>query len=197
MTTYAWNVGTGTWDGSSGADWNPPGDATVPNSSSDVTVGTGGGGTVTLGQDQTVNSLTVTSGYTLTGVGSSITTNGNASVTGTGALILRNMNVGGTFAVGGSANFYGVLTSVGNVSVSGTLTLTGGTINNSTLTGTGTIETAPGSAGTLQADTIASGTTFTASNNATTYLSGAALTNNGHDSTQRRWRYLRGPAAPQ
>jgi hypothetical protein len=84
-TSYDWDVGTGTWDGSSGADWNPPGDGTVPNSSSDVTVGTGGGGTVTLGQDQTVNSLTVTSGYTLTGANVySITTNGNASVTGTG-----------------------------------------------------------------------------------------------------------------
>jgi hypothetical protein len=64
-TSYAWDVGTGTWDGSSGADWNPPGDGSVPSSGSDVTVGTGGGGTVTLGQDQTVNSLTVTSGYTL------------------------------------------------------------------------------------------------------------------------------------
>ena len=42
-----------------------PGNGTVPGSTSDVTIGTGPGGTVTLTQNQTVDSLSITSGYTL------------------------------------------------------------------------------------------------------------------------------------
>ena len=66
-TTYTWDVGSGTWNASSGADWNPPGNGTTPSATSNVTIGTGGGGTVTLAQDQTIASLSITSGYTLSG----------------------------------------------------------------------------------------------------------------------------------
>ena len=47
---------------------------------SNVTIGTGGGGTVTLAQDQTIASLSITNGYTLSGSSNSITTTGNVSV---------------------------------------------------------------------------------------------------------------------
>jgi len=57
-TTYTWDVGSGTWNASSGADWNPPGNGTTPSNTSNVTIGAGGGGTVTLAQDQTIASPT-------------------------------------------------------------------------------------------------------------------------------------------
>ena len=65
-TTYDWDVGSGTW-GSTAAGWSPPGNSTTPSSNSNVTIGTGKGGTVTLAEDQTINSLTLTSGYTVSG----------------------------------------------------------------------------------------------------------------------------------
>ena len=33
-TTYTWNVGSATWNASSGADWNPPGNSTTPTNTS-------------------------------------------------------------------------------------------------------------------------------------------------------------------
>ena len=63
-TTYDWDVGSGTWSASTAAGWSPPGNSTTPSSNSNVTIGTGKGGTVTLAEDQTINSLTLTSGYT-------------------------------------------------------------------------------------------------------------------------------------
>ena len=51
-TTYEWHVGSGTWNASSAADWSPPGNGTTPSSTSNVVIGTGGSGTVTLEQDR-------------------------------------------------------------------------------------------------------------------------------------------------
>ena len=108
-TTYTWDVGSGTWNASSGADWNPPGNGTTPSATSNVTIGTGGGGTVTLAQDQTIASLSITNGYTLSGSKNSITTTGNVSLASGATLSIDDMNVGGTFTDSGSATFAGVL----------------------------------------------------------------------------------------
>ena len=109
-TTYTWDVGSGTWNASSGADWNPPGNGTTPSATSNVTIGTGGGGTVTLAQDQTIASLSITNGYTLSGSRNSISTTGNVSLASGATLSIDDMNVGGTFTDSGSATFAGVLT---------------------------------------------------------------------------------------
>ncbi len=92
-TTYDWDKGSGTWNASSAADWNPPGNGTTPSSNSNVTIGTGSGGTVTLAQDQTINSLTITKGYTLSGATHSITTNASVSVGSGATLSIDSMNV--------------------------------------------------------------------------------------------------------
>ena len=106
-TTYTWDVGSGTWNASSAADWNPPGNGTTPSATSNVTIGTGGGGTVTLAQDQTIDSLSITNGYTLSGATNSITVNGNVSVVSGAALSIDDMNVGGAFTDSGSAHVRG------------------------------------------------------------------------------------------
>ncbi|HTV31933.1 MAG TPA: hypothetical protein VME69_02365, partial [Methylocella sp.] len=180
-TAYSWDVGSGTWNASSAADWNPPKNGTVPRSNSNVTIGTGAGGTVSLGLDQTVNSLAVTNKYTLNGNGHSITTNANASVAVDGALSINDLNIGGTFAINGSATINGVLTSVGTVTTDagGKLALSNGTINDSIIAGKGTFETNAGTNGTLRNVTISSGTIYSAIDKATTHLSGTAITNNG------------------
>ena len=123
-TTYDWDTGSGTWNASSAADWNPPGNGTTPSSNSNVTIGTGSGGTVTLAQDQTINSLSITSGYTLSGATHSITTNADVSVASGAALSLDDMNVGGVFTDSGSVTFAGVLT----INTGGRLTLSNGSI---------------------------------------------------------------------
>ena len=168
-TTYEWHVGSGTWNASSAADWSPPGNGTTPSSTSNVVIGTGGSGTVTLEQDQTINSLSITSGYTLSGGSNSIATNANVSLASGGALTLDNMNVGGAFSDSGSATLAGVLT----INTGGQLTLTNGSLTGGGINGTGTFETGPGTTGTLKAIAIYKGTTYTASNTAVTDILGA------------------------
>jgi hypothetical protein len=60
-TAYTWNASTGTWNTTNTMAWNPPNNGTVPGSNSDVTIGTNGPGTVTLAQDETLDSLSITS----------------------------------------------------------------------------------------------------------------------------------------
>ena len=173
-TPYTWDVGSGTWNASSGADWNPPGNSTTPSSNSNVTIGTGGGGTVTLAQDQTVASLSITNGYTLSGSSNSITTTGNVSVASGGALSIDDMNVGGTFTDSGSATFAGVLT----VNGAGHFTMSSGSLTGG-INGTGTFDSSAGT-NTLGSVTIYGGTTFTTISGATTDISsGAAIVNKG------------------
>jgi hypothetical protein len=166
-TTYDWDTGSGTWNALSAADWNPPGNKTVPSSNSSVTIGTGSGGTVTLAQDQTINSLSVTKGYTLSGATHSITTNGNVSVASGAAVSLHGMNVRGVFTDSGSVTLAGVLT----INKGGRLTLSNGSITGG-INGSGTFQTNVGTTGILKEVTIFGGTTFTASNNASTDISG-------------------------
>ena len=168
-TTYDWDTGSGTWNASSAADWNPPGNGTTPSSTSSVTIGTGKGGTVTLAQDETINSLSITSGYTLSGATHSITTNASVSVASGAALSLHDMNVGGVFTDSGSVTLAGVLT----INAGGQLTLSNGSITGGGINGSGTFETNAGTTGTLKDLTIYSGTTYTASKGATTDISGA------------------------
>jgi hypothetical protein len=166
-TTYDWDTGSGTWNAFNTADWNPPGNHTTPSSDSSVTIGTGKGGTVTLAQDETINSLTITSGYTLSGATHSITTNAGVSVASGAALSLHSMNVGGVFTDMGSVTLAGVLT----INTGGRLTLSNGSITGG-INGSGAFETNAGTTGTLKDVTIYSGTTFTASKGATTDISG-------------------------
>jgi len=154
-TTYTWDVGSGTWNASSGADWNPPGDGTTPSNTSNVTIGTGGGGTVTVAQDQTIASLSITNGYTLSGASNSISVNGNVSVVSGAALTLKDMNVGAAFTDSGSLTFTDTLT----INSGGSLTLSNGSLSGG-INGTGTFESSSGT-DTLTNVTINSGTTFT------------------------------------
>ena len=165
-TTYTWDVGAGTWNASSGGDWNPPDNGTTPSATSNVEIGTGGGGTVTLAQDQTIASLSITNGYTLSGATHSITVTGNVSVVSGAVLSIDDMNVGGAFTDSGSATFAGVLT----INSGGSLTLSNGSLSGG-INGTGTFESS-GSTDTLTNVTIYSGTTYTASNGVTTDITG-------------------------
>jgi hypothetical protein len=122
---------------------------------------------VTLDQDQTINSLTITKGYTLSGATHSITTNAGVSVGSGAALSLDGMNVGGVFTDMGSVTLAGVLTING----ADRLTLSNGSFTGG-INGSGTFATAAGATGTLKDVTIFSGTTFTASKGATTDISG-------------------------
>jgi hypothetical protein len=173
-TTYTWDVGSGTWNASSAADWNPPGNSTTPSATSNVTIGTGGGGTVTLAQDQTIASLSITNGYTLSGSANSITTTGNVALASGAALSIDDMNVGGTFTDSGSAAFAGVLT----INSGGQLTLSNGSLTGG-INGSGVFESASGTTDTLGNITIYQGTTFTTTSGATTDISGSAIVNKG------------------
>jgi hypothetical protein len=167
FTTYTWDVGSGTWNAASGADWNPPGNGTIPGSGSDVTIGTGRGGTVTLAQDQTIDGLTITKGYTLSGATHSITTFGFDVVKFGGALSLDNMNIkaNGLFVDSGSVTLAGVLTLNGELALSNGL-FTGG------IKGPGWFHTTAFKTGTLKDVTIYGGTKFTAGILETTNLLG-------------------------
>jgi hypothetical protein len=81
------------------------------------------------------------------------------------------MNVGGVFTDMGSVTLAGVLTI--NTGTGGRLTLSNGSITGGGINGNGTFETNAGTTGTLKDLTIYSGTTYTASNGATTDISGA------------------------
>ena len=166
-TTYTWDVGSGTWNASSGGDWNPPGNGTTPSATSNVTIGTGGGGTVTLAQDQTIASLSITNGYTLSGSKNSISTTGNVSLASGATLSIDDMNVGGTFTDSGSATFAGVLTING----AGQFLLSNGSLTGG-INGTGTFESVSGTTDTLNNVTIYHGTTFTTTGGATTDIFG-------------------------
>ena len=133
--TYTWDVGNGTWNALSGGDWNPPGDGTSPSNTSNVTIGGGGGGTVTLAQDQTIASLTIISGYTLSGSGELISATGNVAVLSDAVLSIDDVNVGGTFLDTGSATFAGALTING----AGQFLLSNGSLTGG-INGTGTFE---------------------------------------------------------
>ena len=180
-TTYTWDVGSGTWNASSGADWNPPGNGTTPSATSNVTIGTGGGGTVTLAQDQTIASLSITNGYALSGSKNSITTTGNVSLASGATLSIDDMNVGGTFTDSGSATFAGVLTING----AGQFLLSNGSLTGG-INGSGTFESVSGTTDTLNNVTIYKGTTFTMSSGATTNIFGTISTKERSSSTARR-----------
>ncbi|RBP17550.1 hypothetical protein DFR50_10241 [Roseiarcus fermentans] len=170
-TAYDWRVGGGTWNASSAADWSPPGDGTTPSQTSNVVIGAEGGGTVTLAQDETIASLSITSGYMLSGAAESVTATGNVSLASRGALSLDDMNVGGAFTDSGSAALAGVLT----INAGGQFILSDGSLTGGGINGSGVFMTSPGATGALKNVTIYRGTTFTASNNATTNISGAIV----------------------
>jgi hypothetical protein len=172
---FVWNAGSGTWNAASGGDWNPPGDGATPTTGSDVTIGSGGGGTVVLAQDQDINSLSITAGYVLSGNGQALTTASDASVAAGSVLSLAIMSVGGALTVDGDATFFGSLTAVGAITANtgGVVALTGGSLENSTIAGTGVFETTAASTATLDDDTISAGTIYIASDNTVTALEGA------------------------
>jgi hypothetical protein len=147
-TAYTWDVGSGTWNASSGGDWNPPGDGTTPSNTSDVMIA-GSGGTVTLAQDQTIASLSIFSGYTLSGSSESISATGNVVVLSDFVLSIDDANVGGKFLDSGSATFAGVLTING----AGQFLLANGSLTGG-INGTGTFESVSGTTDTLSNVTI-------------------------------------------
>ena len=100
---------------------------------------------MTLAADQTINSLSITNGYTLSGATHSITTIGNVSVASGAVLSIDDMNVGGAFTDSGSATFAGHLT----INSGGQFTLSSGTLSGG-INGAGTFETASGTTGTLR-----------------------------------------------
>ena len=123
---------------------------------------------MTLAADQTINSLSITNGYTLSGASNSITVDGNVSVVSGAALTLKDMNVGGAFTDSGSLTFADTLT----INSGGSLTLSNGSLSGG-INGTGTFESASGTTDTLTNVTIYGGTTYTTTSGATTDISGA------------------------
>jgi hypothetical protein len=168
-TSYTWHVGSGTWNASSGADWNPPNNGTTPGMTSAVTIGNGSGGTVTLAQDETIASLSLTKGYTLSGT-FSITSTGNASVATGATLSVVDANVGGSFTDDGSATFAGALTLNGTSK----FTLSSGTLSGG-IDGSGTFADVAGTTNTLKSVTVYGGTTFLVNNNSTVDVSGSIV----------------------
>ena len=158
-TAESWNGGAGTW--STGADWSS---AAAPLSYSDVTIGAGGGGTVTLNQDGTINSLTVQNDNALqyqSAAPAALTVGQNVSVGSGSSLALAatgdRLTAGGTLDNGGALtssagstiqvmNFGGAPTAVNNT---GTLTLGG------QLQGSGALSNATAATVTLQGGTVA------------------------------------------
>jgi hypothetical protein len=168
-TTYTWDVGAGTWNASSGADWKPPGNGATPSATSNVTIGAGSGGTVTLTQDETIASLSLTKGYTLSGA-YSITTTGNVSVATGATLSVEDMNVGGSFTDSGSATFAGAVTLNG----SSKFTLSSGALSGG-IDGSGTFADVAGTTNTLKNVTVYGGATFLANNTSTVDVSGSIV----------------------
>ena len=111
-----WNAGAGAWSTSSAADWSG---GSLPTAASDVILGSATGGTVTLDPSvsgTTVNSLTVTSGYTLAygAAGESLASRTAVNLDAGATLDLQNS--GDTLATGqGGGN--GNLTSFGTLSL--------------------------------------------------------------------------------
>ena len=165
-TGFTWTDGTANWN--TAGDWSG---GVVPTPVANVTIGSGAGGTVTLSQDSTITSLTIGAG---TSTGYTLQVNSGNTLTVASSPTSVTVNNSGTIALGGSLNTLGTVT----VNSGGALDLSGGTVIDATLAGTGTMQTISGSSGTLHAVTISSGSTYVASNNATTNLFGT-ITNNG------------------
>ena len=111
-----WDTGAGTWSATSATDWSG---GSIPASASDAVIGNSTGGTVTLDSSvsgTTVNSLTVTGGYTLAyGAANESLATGNAVNIDTGGEIALH-NSGDTLSTGqGGGN--GNLTSFGTLSL--------------------------------------------------------------------------------
>ena len=178
-TPYVWDRASGIWNVDSGGDWNPPGNGTTPTATSAVSIGSGPGGTVTMEQDEAVESLAITSGYTLQGSSYTATTVGNASIASGGAATLGGFTVGGALFVAGGLTLLGTLTAAGGVTAAagGVVSLTGGELLDSVIGGAGAYTTPSNYAGTLDGVTISAGTTFTASDGANTNIAGAMVDN--------------------
>ena len=154
-TADNWTGTTGNW--STLNDWS----VRVPTFYSDVTIGSNS--TVTLSQDATIDSLTLNSGATLDGSGSSLTVGANVSLNSGAALTITNLAVGGTFTDDGSVTISGDgaldLLLAGTLGGTGSLALSGGTIagvsltaaTGSTLTGFGEVDAVFVGAGTVTA----------------------------------------------
>ncbi len=128
-TADVWTTGvTGNWD--TLADWS----VRVPTFYSDVTIG-GANSNVTLSQDATIDSLTLSSGGTLSASGWSLTVGGAVNVQAGATFTGTNLNVGGSFTDGG-----GVTISAGTLDLLAAATI-GGAIG-----GTGVLVFAGGSA---------------------------------------------------
>jgi len=114
-TGFTWTDGTANWN--TAGDWSG---GAVPTPVADVTIGSGAGGTVTLSQDSTINSLTIGAGsstsYTLSVSGGDTLTVAKSATSVT-------VNSGGTISLGGSLNTLGTVT----VASGGALDLSGGT----------------------------------------------------------------------
>ena len=93
-TTYDWDIGSGTWNASSGADWNPPNNGTTPSANFQCGDRHRRRRNGDAGADQTIASLSITNGYTLSGATKSITTTGSVSVASGAVLSIDDMNVG-------------------------------------------------------------------------------------------------------
>ena len=154
-TTDNWTGTTGNW--TTPSDWS----ASTPTFYSDVTIGAHS--VVTLSQDATIDSLTLNSGATLNGSGSSLTVGANVTVHSNAALTLTNLNIDGTFTDNGSVAISGDgtldLLQGGTIGATGSLALGGGTIagvsltadSGSTLSGSGEVDVVFAGAGTVSA----------------------------------------------
>jgi fibronectin-binding autotransporter adhesin len=130
-TADLWNGGSGNWN--TAADWS----AGVPTSDTDVTIGKTASGTVTLNTGDTIDSLTIASGNTLSfAANEALAVGANVTVQSGGALALTSgdgLEVGGTLSDAGK-------TTVG---AGGTIELLSNPLNvTGTLTVGGKIETA-------------------------------------------------------
>jgi hypothetical protein len=155
-TADVWATGVaGNWN--TLADWS----VRVPTFYSEVTIG-GSGSEVTLSQDATIDSVTLSSGGELLGSGSSLTVGGAVNIQSGAALTLKNLNVGGSFDDDGDATISrGTLDLLqpGTISATGTLTLAKGKVygasltamGGSTLSGNGTVADVFTGAGTVTA----------------------------------------------
>ena len=130
-TADLWNGGVGNWNVA--ADWT----AGVPLSDTDVTIGHTASGTVTLNTGDTIDSLTITSGNTLSfAVKEALVVGANVAVQSGGTLSLTS---GDGLEVGGSLSDAGKMT----VGAGGTVELFSNPLNvTGTLTLAGKIETA-------------------------------------------------------
>ena len=136
----SWNGGAGNWN--TMADWT----AGVPTSDTDVTIGSAATGTVTLNTGDTIDSLTIASGKTLSFAATeALVVGANVTVQSGGTLTLTSgdgLEVGNTFSDAGKTNagagstvelfsnplnVTGTLTVAGKIETAGTTAVTMGT----------------------------------------------------------------------